>query len=265
MAHLFDRLFSLKGKTALVTGAAGGIGSVLAVALAEAGATVGLHDLTTTQLEEPRRLIEEAGGRAVTLAADLGDVDACRKLMGEAHQALGRLDVLINCAAMNRRKPIEEVTQDDFDTIIAVDLRGAYILSQAACPIMRAHGGGKIINIGSLTSLIGLGNVSLYGMAKAAVAQLTKTMAVEWAKDNIQVNCIAPGFMMTPLSQPLWADDYKAQWMRSRIPLRRPGQPEELVGVVLLLASEASSYLTGQTIVVDGGALAGGSWERDEL
>jgi len=102
-------------------------------------------------------------------------------------------------------------------------------------------------------------------MAKAAVAQLTKTMAVEWAKDNIQLNCIAPGFMMTPLSQSLWADDYKAQWMRSRIPLRRPGQPEELVGVVLLLASEASSYLTGQTIVVDGGALAGGSWERDEL
>jgi len=265
MAHLFDRLFSLKGKTALVTGAAGGMGRVLAVALAEAGATVGLHDLTTTQLEEPRRLIEEAGGRAVALAADLGDVEACRKLMGEAHQALGRLDVLINCAGMNRRKPIEVVTQDDFDTIVAVNLRSIYFLSQAAHPIMRAQGGGKIINIGSLTIFYGLEMVSVYGLTKGAVAQVTRVMAVEWAKDNIQVNCIAPGFMMTPLSEELWADEYKRQWFLGRIPMRRPGQPEDLVGTVLLLASEASSYLTGQTIIVDGGVLAGGSWERDEL
>jgi gluconate 5-dehydrogenase len=262
---LFQRLFSLKGKSALITGAGGGIGRVLALALAEAGATVALHDLALAPVEEPRRLIEASGGKAITLAADLGNVEACRHLIAEVHKTLGRLDILVNCAATNRRKPIEAVTQDDFDTIIAVDLRSIYFLSQAAHPIMRTQGAGKIINFGSLTSFIGLGNVSVYGTAKGAVAQLTKTMAIEWAKDNIQVNCVAPGFMMTPLSEPVWADDYKAQWMRDRIPMRRPGQPEELVGVVLLLASKASAYLTGQTIIVDGGVLAGGSWEINEL
>lgn len=260
---LLRRLFSLEGKTALVTGAAGGIGRVLAVALADVGAVVGLHDLTLAQLEEPKHLVEKVGGQAVILAADLGDVEACRRLIDDAHKALGRLDVLINCAGMNRRKPIDDVTQDDFDTIVAVNLRSIYFLSQAAHPIMQAHGGGKIINIGSITVHIGLGTVSVYGLTKGAVAHATKVMAVEWAKDNIQVNCLAPGYVMTPLSRPVWEDEYKAEWLRARIPMRRLCQPEELVGPVLMLASQASSYVTGQTITVDGGFMAGGSWERD--
>jgi NAD(P)-dependent dehydrogenase (short-subunit alcohol dehydrogenase family) len=173
-----------------------------------------------------------------------------------------RLDILINCAATNRRKPIAEVSEDDFDLMVGVNLRSILFLCQAAQPLMRDQGGGKIVNIGSLTSLIGLGGVSVYGLTKGGVAQLTKTMAVEWAPDNIQVNCIAPGFMDTPLSQPVWADAHKAAWMLSRIPLRRPGQPTELVGAVLLLCSPASSYITGQTLAVDGGVLAGGSWDH---
>jgi NAD(P)-dependent dehydrogenase (short-subunit alcohol dehydrogenase family) len=185
-------------------------------------------------------------------------------LVTKAQEALGRLDVLINCAATNRRKPITEVTQDDFDTIVAINLRSVYFLSQAAYPLMRQQGGGKIIHIGSINIFYGLDTVSVYGVTKGGMGQLTKVMAVEWAQDNVQVNCVTPGYFLTPLSRPLWEDDQKANWFRSRLPTRRPGQPEELVGVTLLLASEASSYITGQNIVVDGGFLAGGSWHRDE-
>lgn len=258
---LFERLFSLEGKTVLVTGAGGGIGRVLARALAEAGAVVGIHDLTERHLEEPRRLIDEVGGESVPLTADLADVEACRRLIADAHAAMGRLDVLVNCAATNRRKRIEHVTQDDFDTIVAVNIRSIFFLSQAAYPIMRDQGGGKIINVGSVNIFYGLDTVSVYGLTKGALAQLTRVMAVEWAEDNIQVNCLAPGFMMTPLSKPVWEDTYKAEWLRGRIPARRPGQPEELVGTVLLMAGDASSYMSGVTVPVDGGFLAGGSWE----
>jgi NAD(P)-dependent dehydrogenase (short-subunit alcohol dehydrogenase family) len=165
----------------------------------------------------------------------------------------------------NRRKPIRDVEAQDFEHIVAVNLQSVFFTCQAVYPIMREQGGGKIINVGSVTSTDGLGGVSVYGATKAAVAQLTKTMALEWAKDNIQVNCLAPGFIMTPLTEKgLWGDSHRKQWLLDRIPARRPGKPEELVGAALLLASDASSYITGQIINVDGGYLAGGSWLRDD-
>ena len=261
---ILERLFSLSGKSVLITGASGGIGRALAVAFAEAGAAVGVHGQNQARIEETCALIKEAGGQAAPLVANLGDIETCRQLITDAHQALGRLDILINCAATNRRQKITEVTPDDFDTLVAVNLRSVYFLSQAAHPLMRSQGGGKIIHIGSMNIFYGLGTVSVYGLTKGAVGQLTKVMAVEWAKDNIQVNCVTPGFFATPLSKAVWADEHKANWLRSRIPARRPGRPDELVGATLLLASEASSYITGQNIVVDGGFIAGGSWERDE-
>ncbi len=262
---LLRRLFSLEGKAALVTGASGGIGQALARGLADAGAVVGLHGTRVRELEELRQEIEARGGRALALPADLGEVAACRQLIGDAHAGLGRLDILVNCAGINRRKPIAEVAEEDFEAVMAVNLRGLFFVSQAAQPIMRAQGGGKIINVGSVTSLDGLSDVSIYGATKAAVAQLTKTMALEWARDNIQVNCLAPGFMMTPLTEgPLWGDDWRRQWLLSRIAAGRPGLPDELVGAALLLASPASSYLTGHTLVVDGGYLIGGSWQRED-
>jgi NAD(P)-dependent dehydrogenase (short-subunit alcohol dehydrogenase family) len=262
---LFHRLFSLAGKTALITGASGGIGQVLAIALAQAGATVGVHGLTSAKVKKTCRLVEEAGGRAIPLIADIIKVEACRNLMIEAQAGLGQLDVLINCAGINRRKPMAEVTLDDYEAIINLNLRSSYFLCQAAHPIMQAQGGGKIINIGSVNSVYGLGTISVYGASKAGLAQVTRVMAVEWAKDNIQVNFIIPGFILTPLTEkPLWGDGYKSQWLQDRIPARRPGLPEDLVGATLLLASPASSYMTGSTIVVDGGFLAGGSWEQGE-
>lgn len=262
-ASVLERLFSLRGKAALITGAGGGIGSVLAAVLSEAGAVVGMHDIIGDKLEETRRQIEGAGGRVVPLVADLSKMEECRGLIRQAHESLGRLDVLVNCAGINRRKPIEAVTEDDYEAIMAVNLRSAFFLSQAAHPIMRAQGGGKIVNIGSSTIFFGLGTTSVYGATKAGLAALTRTMAVEWARDNIQVNCIAPGYFPTPLSdKSVWADDYKSHWLLDRIPARRPGLPKDLVGALLLLASDASAYITGETVVVDGGFRAGGSWER---
>jgi 2-deoxy-D-gluconate 3-dehydrogenase len=262
---LFNRLFSLADKTVLITGATGGIGQILAVALAEAGAVVGVHGFTPAKVDETCRLVEEKGGQAVPLKADLTQVKACRRLIDEAHSALGRLDVLVNCAAINRRKLITDVTVDDFEKIMTLNLRTVFFLCQAAYPIMQAQGGGKIINIGSINSTYGLATISVYGAAKAGLAQVTQVMAVEWAKANIQVNCLIPGFFLTPLTEePLWGDTHRSNWLRERIPARRPGQPEELVGVALLLASPASSYITGTSIVVDGGFLAGGSWEQEE-
>jgi NAD(P)-dependent dehydrogenase (short-subunit alcohol dehydrogenase family) len=262
-APLLERLFSLQGKAALVTGAAGGVGRVLAAALAEAGAAVATHDRTPELAREAALHVEAAGGKAVAVAGDLGDVRECARIVGDAATALERLDVLVNCAATNLRKPIAEVTEEDYDFISAINSKAVYFLSQAAHAIMKEQGGGKIVHIGSINSFFALDTVSVYGLTKSAVAQTAKSMAVEWAPDNVQVNCIAPGFLMTPLSKPLWNDEKKAGWLRSRIPARRPGQPGELVGLTLLLASEASSYITGQTIVIDGGFDAGGSWLRD--
>jgi 2-deoxy-D-gluconate 3-dehydrogenase len=258
--RILNRLFSLEGKATLVTGAGGGIGRVLAMALAEAGAAVCLHDRTLALTDDAKGEIESAGGAAFQFAADLANVEACARLIQEARSVMGRLDVLVNCAAMNRRKPIDEVTADDFDSIVAVNLRSVFFLSQQAHRTMKAQGGGKIIHIGSINSAYSLDGVSVYGLTKGALSQLTRTMAVEWAKDNVQVNCIAPGFMRTPLSAPVWADAYRAAWLTERIPMHRPGEPDELVGMALLMASNASSYLTGATVNVDGGVLAGGSW-----
>lgn len=263
-ATILRRLFSLEGKSALVTGSSGGIGSDVAVALAEAGAFVGLSGTNREHLVDTQKRVEEAGGRCALLPADLGTVENCRRLIADAQQTLGRLDILINNAGINRRKPIVEFTEDDYETIMNVNLRSIFFLCQAAHPVMKAQGGGKIVNVGSMTSLIGIGNVAVYGMTKAAVGQLTKTQAVEWAKDNIQVNCLAPGFIKTPLTaQGQWADPHISKWILDRVPARRPGQPADLVGTVLLLSSPASDYLTGQIIAVDGGFLAGGSWVKD--
>lgn len=262
---VLQRLFGLEGKVALVTGASGGIGRALALGLAEAGAAIGIHGRNVEHLKEAHEEVEALGARSVVLTAEVGDVEACRKLVADCCAAFGRLDILVNCAGMNRRKPIKDATVDDFDTIIAANLRSVYFLSQSAYPIMKRQGGGKIVNIGSLTSTMGLGGVSVYGMTKAAMAQLTRTMAVEWARDNIQVNCLAPGFIVTPLTESgLFGDEHRRRWITDRIPAGRPGRPADLVGTAILMASAASDYLTGQLISVDGGFLAGGSWLRED-
>lgn len=260
---LLQRLFSLDGKRALITGASSGIGRALAIGFGEAGATVGVHGRNRQRVDETCAQIRALGGTAMPLVADLGDVAACRQLVDEAHAALGGLDILINNAGMNRRKPIAEVTEEDYATIVDVNLRSVYFLSQAAHRYMQAQGSGKVIHIGSITSYWGLGEVSVYGLTKSALVQFTKVSAVEWARDNIQVNCIIPGFIHTPLTEAgLWQDAERSAWLLDRIPAGRGGTPEELVGVALLMAAPASAYMTGTSVAVDGGFLAGGWWDH---
>ncbi|MEP6754833.1 MAG: glucose 1-dehydrogenase [Chthonomonadales bacterium] len=255
-------LFSLMGKNALVTGSSGGIGTAITLGLAQAGAKVAIHGTNRANLEKTLELVEAAGGEGVIVTADLRDSDESKALAAQANEALGGLDILVNNAGMNRRMRLLEFSDDDFDTIMSVNLRNLFFLTQAAHPFIKARDGGKVINIGSMTTFIGLGNVGVYGMSKSALGQLTRTMAVEWAEDNIQVNCIAPGFIKTPLTAVgQWADPVKARWILDRVPAHRAGRAEDMVGTAVLLASAASGYLTGQTVAIDGGFLAGGQWD----
>ncbi len=258
---IFEKLYSLKGKRALITGSSSGIGRSIALCYAEAGATVGVHGTQEEKIYETVRQIEKAGGEAVPFVTALGTKKASETLIEEAVEKLGGLDILVNNAGTNRRKPAIEVTEDDYKTLMAINLESVFWLCQAAYPHLRESECGKVVNTGSMTTLTGIGEISVYGMTKAAIGQLTKTLALEWAKDNIQVNCIAPGFIRTPLTEAgLFSDPKKVKFLDQRIPMKRGGTPEELNGVALLLASPSSSYITGQTFAVDGGFLAGGSW-----
>lgn len=254
------KLFSLAERVALVTGAGGNIGREIARGLALAGATVALSGRSLPKLEAVQREIEQHGGRAAVLPADLADLAAIPALVAAVVERFGGIDILVNNAGTNQRMPIEEVTPVVYEEIMATNLRAVYFLSQAVLPHMVARQGGKIVNIGSLTSTIGLADVSVYGMTKSALAQLTKTMAIEWAARNIQVNCLCPGFIATELTVPLWEDPQRRAWIMDRLSIKRPGRPEDLVGMAIFLASPASDYMTGQSVYVDGGFLAGSQW-----
>lgn len=254
-------LFSLEGKAAVVTGAGGGIGRWLAAGLGAAGAAVLLTDVDAEGLDSAAGPLGEAGIRHATLVADLLDDAAVDRIVDEAVSSLGRLDVLVNNAAVNRRMPILEVDRETWDRIIHVDLRVPYFLAQRAARQMIDQGdGGAIVNISSLNAFFALEHISVYGPAKGGLSQLTRVMAIEWAKHGIRANAIAPGFMDTPLAAPIWADRDVHRWILNRVPAERPGRPDELVGICQLLVSDAGSFITGQTIPVDGGALAGGRW-----
>ncbi len=252
-------LFSLEGRVALVTGASSGIGRELAFGLARAGARVALCGRSQERLTATCERITGQGGEAETFCADLGDLAAIPSLIAAVAARFNTIDVLVNCAGMNRREPITEVTPETYERIMDVNLRGVYFLSQAAFPHL-AEQGGKVINIGSLTTSYGVGNLSVYGLTKSAIGQLTRAMAVEWAAANVQVNCLCPGWIATELTQPLWEDPHKRQWILDRVPMNRPGRPEDLVGFVVYLASHASDFTTGQTFYIDGGFMAGGQW-----
>jgi NAD(P)-dependent dehydrogenase (short-subunit alcohol dehydrogenase family) len=252
--------FSLEGRVALVTGAAGGIGRWLAAGLGAAGAAVVVTDLDEDALESVRGTLAAAEVEAAGVAVDLADEDAPDRLVEAAVESFGRLDVLVNNAAVNRRLPILEMDEGTWERITRIDLRVPYFLSQRAARQMIEQGGGAIVNISSLNAAYALEHISVYGPAKAGLSQLTRVMALEWAQHGIRANAIAPGFMDTPLAAPIWANEQVRRWIMNRVPMQRPGQPAELVGCCLLLASDAGSFLSGQTIYVDGGALAGGRW-----
>ena len=249
---ILDR-FSLAGKTALVTGAGRGIGRGMALAFAEAGADVALNARTETELKAVAGEIEALGRRAVTIAASVETADGARRVVESAIEQLGQLDVLLNAAGTAIRRPAEEMTEEQFERQVNVNLRGTYFACQAAGRHMLERGSGSIVNIGSLTTSFGLPLRSVYAATKGAVGQLTKTLAVEWAARGVRVNCIAPGWILTPLTQPLHDDPKQSDWIVGRTPMGRWGTPEDLQGVAVYLASGASAFMTGQTLYVDGG------------
>ena len=248
-------LFSLRGRTALVTGAAGGIGRWLAAGLGAAGAAVVVSDIEGAALGDVAAALRAAGIEATAVVADLADETAPDALVDAAVEAFGGLHVVVNNAAVNRRGPILDMDGATWDRITRLDLRAPYFLSQRAARRMIEQGdGGSIVSISSVNAQYGLEQVSVYGPAKAALSQLMRVMALEWAPHGIRANAIAPGFMDTPLAAPVWADPDVHRWILNRVPAGRPGRPDELIGACLLLASDAGSFITGQTLVVDGGA-----------
>jgi len=172
----------------------------------------------------------------------------------------GRIDVLANVAGTNRRKPVLEVSEEDYEVILATNLKSAYFASQAVAPVMMRQGRGSIINIASLTSLLGINLNTVYSASKGGVAQITRSMAVEWAEHGIRVNAIAPGFIKTEMAAGIFNDPRKVAWVIERTPMRRPGLPEDVMGAAVFLASDASAFMTGQILFVDGGFSAGDPW-----
>lgn len=262
---ILDRM-RLDGKAALVTGGSQGLGLGMARALAEAGADVAIVARSEERLAEAAAEIAATGRRVAPLAADLGDLGAALRAVDDAAEALGRLDILVTAAAAQLRKPALEVTPDDWERMVAVDLRAVYFMCQRAArrmldqdPPGDGHIRGKIVNVSSLTAVGAWPNVSVYGTVKGGVTQMTKAMALEWAPLGICVNAIGPGTFHTDLTDALYADPERSARIVSRIPMGRPGVPEDLAGAVVFLASPASDYVTGQVLWVDGGYLVMGA------
>ena len=248
--------FSLKNKVALVTGAKQGLGQGYAIALAEAGADVAALDIG--DVNETGQRVTALGRRFVPIQCNLRDasVDELNKIVGNVVAQLGRLDILVNNAGIIRRAPAIEFSEKDWDDVIQINLRSVFFLSQAAARVMVKHGGGKIINVASMLSFQGGIIVPSYTAAKSGVAGITKALANEWAKHNINVNAIAPGYMATENTAPIRADTQRSETILARIPSGRWGTPEDLQGVVVFLASSASDYMQGAVVPVDGGWLA---------
>jgi NAD(P)-dependent dehydrogenase (short-subunit alcohol dehydrogenase family) len=245
---------SCAGKIALVTGAQRGIGRAIAVRFAEAGADVALNFLDDKAAAESAAAeIAALGRRATTIAADISKPEEARRLVADAERALGPIDVLVNNAGITLQKRALELTDEEWERILATNLTSMFRLARAVAPSMITRGGGKIINVGSLWGKIGVPQFLAYCVSKAGADALTRCLAVEWARHGIRVNCLAPGYIRTDVSVDEMANERTRKLILSRIPLRRLGEPDEVGRLAVYLASPASDFMTGQTIYLDGG------------
>ena len=250
-------LFDLTGKVAVVTGASRGLGQIFGRALARAGADLVITSRTIESLAEFAAEIEALGRRVLPLALDLRDQSSIEAMSARAFEVFPEIDILVNNAGCNVRKPALDVTWDDWNLILDTNLRGTFFVAQAVARRMVPRGYGRIINIGSVTSVCGYAGLGPYCASRGGVKQLTMSLADDWGPHGITVNCLAPGWFRTEQNKVMYEDAEWVAYLSDRIPLKRPGRPTDLEGTVVFLASDASEYVTGQTILVDGGISTG--------
>jgi NAD(P)-dependent dehydrogenase (short-subunit alcohol dehydrogenase family) len=250
-------LFDLTGQVALVTGTSRGLGQYIARALAGAGADLILTSRDAETLAPFAAEIESLGRRAVSLSLDVRNQESIEKMAADAEAAVGQIHILVNNAGCNIRKPALDVTWSDWNQILETNLRGTFFVAQAVARRMISNGYGRIVNIGSVTSVFGYAGLAPYGASRGGVRQLTMSLADDWGKHGVTVNCLAPGWFRTEQNKVLYEDPAWVEYLVERIPMKRPGEPHDLDGAVVFLASEASRYVTGQTLLVDGGITTG--------
>jgi gluconate 5-dehydrogenase len=246
-------LFDLTGKSALVTGASRGLGQTFALALARAGADVAITSRTLASLDATKRAVEALGRNCFPVVLDVRSLESIAAAVAAAHAHFGKLDILVNNAGCNIRKPALDVTWEDWNTILDTNLRGPFFVAQAVARHMVAAGRGRIVNIGSVTSVAGYAGLGPYGASRGGIRQLTMSLADDWGPHGITVNCLAPGWFQTAQNAVMYENAEWVAYLTDKIPLRRPGRADDLEGSVVFLASDASAYITGQTLLVDGG------------
>jgi gluconate 5-dehydrogenase len=252
-----DNLFDLSGKVAIVTGASRGLGQYFGRALARAGADLVITARKLDSLDPFRKEIEGLGQRAVPLELDVRNYESIQKMAEAAEAVYGKIDILINNAGCNVRKPALEVGWDDWNLVLDTNLRGTFFVAQAVAKRMVPRRYGRIVNIGSVTAVFGYAGLAPYCASRGGVKQLTMSLADDWGPHGITVNCLAPGWFKTKQTEVLYQNQQWVDYLTDRIPLKRPGRPDDLDGTVVFLASDASQYITGQTLLVDGGISTG--------
>jgi NAD(P)-dependent dehydrogenase (short-subunit alcohol dehydrogenase family) len=252
-----DNLFDLSGKVAIVTGASRGLGQYFGRALATAGADLVITSRSLETLAPFQKEIESMGRQVLSLQLDVRDFDSIQQMVEAAWCHYSQIDILVNNAGCNVRKPSVEVTWDDWNLVLDTNLRGTFFVAQAMAKKMIPRRYGKIINIGSVTSVFGFAGLAPYSASRGGVKQLTMALADDWGKFGITVNCLAPGWFKTAQTRVLYEEETWVEYLVDRIPLKRPGAPKDLDGAVVFLASDAAEYVTGQTILVDGGVTTG--------
>ncbi|HVZ64594.1 MAG TPA: glucose 1-dehydrogenase [Lacunisphaera sp.] len=246
--------FDLRGKVAFVTGASRGLGAHFARILADAGAHVAISSRDRRSLVPIRTALESSGCKCLGVELDVRDHGSIVRAVNEIEAHFGRIDILVNNAGCNVRKPALQVTWEDWNTVLDTNLRGTFFVAQAVARRMTTQGGGRIINIGSVTCVAGYAGLAPYGASRGGIKQLTMSLAADWGPSGVTVNCLAPGWFKTDQNAVMYEDKEWVHYLSERIPLRRPGElPGDLAGVLVFLASDASRYITGQTLLVDGG------------
>lgn len=249
-----DKNFSLHNKVALITGASKGIGKAIAELYAQAGAKVIVSSRKQDAVDEVATAINQQGGEAIGIACNVGDVNDLQKLVDATLAKFGTIDILVNNAAANPSfGPVVDTTESSFDKIMSVNVKGPFELAKKVYPILKAKKNGSVINISSVGGLRPEPGLGIYSMSKAALISLTKVMAKEWGDDNIRVNVICPGLIKTKFSEALWSNDKVMSMMMKVLAIKRVGTPEEIAGLALYLASDASAYSTGSVFTADGG------------